>query len=69
MQGFNVGGYEVRLFDATVAQCFAVMDAMKPLVAELMPLQRPSLSKMESLLECYSGDAFDWTYQILDNPV
>ena len=67
MQGFNVCGYEVRVFGATVTQCFEAMDGFKPLVAELKPLERPSLPKMESVLECYSGDGFEWAWHILQN--
>ena len=67
MQGFNVCGYEVRVFGATTAQCFDVMDAMKPLVAVLKPLQRPIRADMASILDCHSGDGVDWTWQILEN--
>ena len=65
MQGFNVCDYEVRLFGATVTQCFDVMDAMKPIVSKLKPLQQPLLSQIRSILECHSGDGSLFTWQIL----
>ena len=62
MQGFPFDDYEIRLFGATVHQCFDLMDALKPFVRTYDPLPHA-----ERLLECHSEDESLFTYLIIQN--
>ena len=64
MQAFNIQGYEVRLFGATVKKCFEVMDEMKHFLGGS---NRVCLSELERILKCQSLDRTRFTWEILDN--